>query len=92
MDCDKNSNGISKVLLMKYVFQILFAFVFIASSLNPAIASEKPVWVESEGMAIRGEVIQIKQGNVGTFHELRIGVTNIIKADYIDDAGIKSMV
>ena len=36
-----------------------------------------------------GEVIQIKQGNVGTFHELRIGVTNIIKADYIDDAGIK---
>ena len=86
---NKNSNGIPKVLLMKYVFQILFAFVFIASSLNPAIASEKPVWVESEGMAIRGEVIQIKQGNVGTFHELRIGVTNIIKADYIDDAGIK---
>ena len=39
-----------------------------------------------------GEVIQIKQGNVGTFHELRIGVTNIIKADYLDEAGIKSMV
>jgi hypothetical protein len=36
-----------------------------------------------------GEVIQIKQGNVGTFHELRIGVTNIIKADYLDEAGIK---
>ena len=39
-----------------------------------------------------GEVIQIKQGNVGTFYKLRLGVTNIIKADYIDDAGIKSMV
>ncbi len=36
-----------------------------------------------------GEVIQIKQGNVGTFHELRIGVTNIIKADYVDEAGTK---
>jgi hypothetical protein len=36
-----------------------------------------------------GEVIQIKQGNVGTFHELRIGVTNIIKADYVDEAGAK---
>jgi hypothetical protein len=36
-----------------------------------------------------GEVIQIKQGNVGTFHELRIGVTNIIKADYIGEAGTK---
>ena len=36
-----------------------------------------------------GELIQIKQGNVGTFYKLRIGVTNIIKADYIDDAGIK---
>ena len=39
-----------------------------------------------------GEVIQIKQGNVGTFHELRLGVTNIIKTDYIDEAGTKSMV
>lgn len=39
--------------------------------------------------AKRGEVIQIKQGNVGTFHELRLGVTNIIKADYIDEAGTK---
>lgn len=36
-----------------------------------------------------GEVIQIKQGNVGTFYKLRIGVTNIIKADYLDEAGIK---
>lgn len=39
--------------------------------------------------AKRGEVIQIKQGNVGTFHELRLGVANIIKADYIDEAGTK---
>ncbi|MEW6615669.1 MAG: hypothetical protein AB1401_09415 [Thermodesulfobacteriota bacterium] len=36
-----------------------------------------------------GEVIQIKQGNVGTFYKLRLGVTNIIKADYLDEAGIK---
>ncbi len=36
-----------------------------------------------------GEVIQIQQGNVGTFHELRIGVANIVKADYVDEAGAK---
>lgn len=36
-----------------------------------------------------GEVIQIKQGNIGTFHELRLGVTNIIKADYVNEAGAK---
>lgn len=36
-----------------------------------------------------GELIQIKQGNVGTFHELRVGVTNIIKTDYVDEAGVK---
>ncbi|MDP2276715.1 MAG: hypothetical protein Q8K51_00665 [Nitrospirota bacterium] len=36
-----------------------------------------------------GELIQIKQGNVGTFYKLRIGVINIIKADYIDEAGTK---
>jgi hypothetical protein len=36
-----------------------------------------------------GEVIQIKQGNVGTFYKLRLGVTNITKADYLDEAGIK---
>jgi len=36
-----------------------------------------------------GEVIQIKQGNVGRFHELQIGVMNIIKADYVDEAGTK---
>jgi len=36
-----------------------------------------------------GEVIQIKQGNVGRFHELQIGVMNIIRADYVDEAGTK---
>lgn len=36
-----------------------------------------------------GEVIQIQQGNVGTFHELRIGVANIVKADYVDETGAK---
>ena len=36
-----------------------------------------------------GEVIQIQQSTVGTFHELKIGVTNIIKAEYVDEAGAK---
>jgi hypothetical protein len=36
-----------------------------------------------------GELIQIKQGNVGRFHELQIGVMNIIRADYVDEAGAK---
>ena len=36
-----------------------------------------------------GELIQIQQGNVGTFHELRLGVANIIKTDYIDEASTK---
>ena len=36
-----------------------------------------------------GELIQIQQGNVGTFHELRLGVANIIKVDYLDEAGAK---
>lgn len=36
-----------------------------------------------------GELLQIKQGNVGTFHKLRIGVTNIIKADYVGEVGTK---
>ena len=36
-----------------------------------------------------GELIQIKQGNVGRFHELQIGVMNIIRADYVDEAGTK---
>jgi WD40 repeat protein len=42
MDCNKNSNGIAKVLLMKCIFKILCAFVVIASGLSPAIAAEKP--------------------------------------------------
>ncbi|MDO8805113.1 MAG: hypothetical protein Q7R35_11825 [Elusimicrobiota bacterium] len=36
-----------------------------------------------------GEVIQIKQGNVGTFDTLKLGVANIIKAEYVDKAGVK---
>lgn len=36
-----------------------------------------------------GEVIQIQQSTVGTFHELKIGVTNIIKDEYVDEAGVK---
>ena len=37
-----------------------------------------------------GELIQIQQGNVGTFHELRIGVANIVKADYVDESSAKN--
>lgn len=36
-----------------------------------------------------GEVIQIRQGNVGAFHELRLGVMNIFEADHVDEAGAK---
>lgn len=36
MDCNKNSNGIAKVLLMNRVFRILCAFVVISSGLTPA--------------------------------------------------------
>lgn len=36
-----------------------------------------------------GELIQIKQGNVGTFNGLRLGVVNIIKDAYVDEAGVK---
>lgn len=36
-----------------------------------------------------GEVIRIRQGNVGTFHELRLGVMNIFEADHVDEAGAK---
>ncbi len=36
-----------------------------------------------------GELIQIKQGNVGTFQELRLGVANIIQDAYVDEAGVK---
>jgi len=36
-----------------------------------------------------GELIQIQQGNVGTFDKLKLGVTNIIEADYVDEAGKK---
>lgn len=34
-----------------------------------------------------GEVIRIQQGNVGTFHDLRLGVMNIFEADHVDEAG-----
>ena len=36
-----------------------------------------------------GELIQIQQGTVGTFDKLKIGVTNIIEADHVDEAGTK---
>jgi len=36
-----------------------------------------------------GELIQIKQSTVGAFQGLRIGVTNIVKAEYVTEAGIK---
>ncbi|MCL4457350.1 MAG: caspase family protein [Nitrospirae bacterium] len=42
MDCNKNGNGIAKVLLMNRIFGILCAFVVIISGLSLAIASEKP--------------------------------------------------
>ena len=42
MDCNKNGNGIAKVLLMNRIFWILCAFVVIISGLSLAIASEKP--------------------------------------------------
>ena len=42
MGCNKNSNGVAKVLLMHCIFWILCAFVVIISGLSPAIAAEKP--------------------------------------------------
>jgi len=36
-----------------------------------------------------GELIQIRQGTVGAFDKLKIGVTNIIEADRVDEAGEK---
>ena len=36
-----------------------------------------------------GELIQIKQGTVGTFHELRLGVANIVEVEHVDEAGVK---
>lgn len=36
-----------------------------------------------------GELIQIQQGSVGTFHELRLGVANIVEVDHTDQAGAK---
>lgn len=35
-----------------------------------------------------GEVIRIKQGNAAAFHKLRLGVTNIARADFTDEAGM----
>ena len=34
-----------------------------------------------------GEVIRIQQGNVGTFHDLRLGVMNIFEAAHVYEAG-----
>ncbi len=59
MDCNKNSNGIAKVLLMKYIFKILCAFVFIASVLNPATASEK---LAPAGLPSNASIGDSKQG------------------------------
>lgn len=36
-----------------------------------------------------GELMQVRQGNVGAFHGLRVGVANIFAADYDDEAGVK---
>lgn len=59
--------------------RILSAAVILAG-LAGCIPSEK---VPGSG----GEVIRIRQGNVGTFHELRLGVMNIFEADHVDEAG-----
>jgi len=36
-----------------------------------------------------GELMQVRQGNVGAFHGLRLGVANIFTADYVDETGAK---
>ncbi len=36
-----------------------------------------------------GELIQIKQSTVGAFEGLKIGVTNIVKAEYTNESGAK---
>lgn len=36
-----------------------------------------------------GGVIQIKQGTAGNFQDLRIGVMNIVEAEYVNEAGAK---
>jgi len=33
--------------------------------------------------------MQVQQGNVGTFHELQLGVMNIYETEYVDKAGAK---
>lgn len=70
---------ISRTLTIVLVKNIFLSVLILAAGCVPV---EK---VPGSG----GEFIQIKQGNVGTFYKLRIGVTNIIKADYLDEAGIK---
>ena len=42
MGSDEKSNSMAKASLLKCIYQILCAFVVIASGLSPAIASEKP--------------------------------------------------
>ncbi|MBI4350359.1 MAG: MBL fold metallo-hydrolase [Elusimicrobia bacterium] len=36
-----------------------------------------------------GELIQVQQGNVGAFRELRLGVANIVETADVDKAGAK---
>ena len=67
----------------KYFTRIMLLFsALILVGLGGCVPVEK---VPGSG----GELIQIQQGNVGTFHELRLGVANIIKVDYLDEASAK---
>jgi|GEM_PF-4951021 len=42
MGCYKKDNGVAKVLLMKFIFCLLCAFIVITPVLSLAIESEKP--------------------------------------------------
>ena len=64
MDCNKNSNGIAKVLLMRRIIQILCMFLVITSGLSFASASEK---FTPAGSKQRPEIfVQLGQGPVST--------------------------
>lgn len=60
----------------------IFIAALVLIGLGGCVPSEK---VPGSG----GEVIQLKQGTVGSFRELKIGVTNLIETEYADAAGAK---
>lgn len=58
----------------------LLSAAVIVVGLSGCVPSEK---VPGSG----GELLRIRQGNVGAFHDLRLGVANIVEADQVGEAG-----